>query len=225
MFLVSKFFLKVLLISQLVVFNFSMKIENKPTYEKKKEAPYVAPILAIADHMHPNLPAVFVKRMTEYMSYVERDVITLIDFSLPSTSKRLWTIDLGSGEVLYNSFVAHGRNSGENYAEKFSNRPQSYQSSLGFYVTGAPYIGKHGKSLRLHGLEKDVNDKAYERAIVIHGADYVEEAFIRHHGRLGRSHGCPAIPKDLTEDFINTVKDGTLLFIFHPQYEPMMASY
>ena len=102
--------------------------------------------------------------------------------------------------------------------EHFSNKPQSHQSSLGFYLTCNLYYGKHGKSLRLQGLEKGINDKAMERAIVIHGADYVSESFINAYGRLGRSHGCPAIPIDIVDDFINTVKDGALLFIYHPSY-------
>jgi hypothetical protein len=146
-------------------------------------------------------------------------IITIIDFSLPSTARRLWTINMVTGEILFNTLVAHGKNTGQNIAEKFSNIPQSYQSSLGFYLTDQVYTGKHGHSLRLKGLEKNINDKAWERAIVIHGADYVSESFIKAHGRLGRSHGCPAIPPELTDDFIRTIKEGSLLFIYHPGYD------
>lgn len=150
-------------------------------------------------------------------------MVTLIDFSLPSTVKRLWTINLQTGELLLNTYVAHGRNSGDNEARQFSNVPESYQSSLGFYLTDQVYVGKHGNSMRLRGLEKNINDKAWDRAIVVHGADYATDGFIRKYGRLGRSFGCPAIPPEVTDEFIQTVKDGSLLFIYHPRYEKNQA--
>ena len=145
------------------------------------------------------------------------EVITIIDFSLPSTSKRLWVIDLYQAKVLFHSLVSHGRNSGELMAEKFSNAPGSFTSSPGFYSTGETYFGRHGLSLRLNGLEKGINDKARERAIVIHGADYVTPDFISKHGRLGRSHGCPAVPAQLSKEIIETIKDGSCLFIYAPK--------
>jgi len=132
-------------------------------------------------------------------------LLTIIDFSLPSTKRRLWIIDLNEKAILLNSVVAHGRNSGELMASKFSNRPESFQSSLGFYKTGETYIGKHGYSLRLDGLEKGVNDQARNRAIVIHGADYASEAFAKINGRLGRSLGCPALPTELSTKAINLI--------------------
>ncbi len=141
-------------------------------------------------------------------------LLTIIDFSLASTIRRLWIIDLNENAILLNSVVAHGRNSGELMASKFSNRPESFQSSLGFYKTGETYIGKHGYSLRLDGLEKGVNDQARNRAIVIHGADYASEAFAKINGRLGRSLGCPALPTELSTKAINLIKDGSLLFVF-----------
>jgi len=141
-------------------------------------------------------------------------LLTIIDFSLPSTKRRLWIIDLNEKAILLNSVVAHGRNSGELMASKFSNRPESFQSSLGFYKTGETYIGKHGYSLRLDGLEKGVNDQARNRAIVIHGADYASEAFAKINGRLGRSLGCPALPTELSTKAINLIKEGSLLFVF-----------
>jgi hypothetical protein len=141
-------------------------------------------------------------------------LLTIIDFSLPSTERRLWIIDLSEKTILLNSVVAHGRNSGGLMASKFSNRPESFQSSLGFYKTGETYIGKHGYSLRLDGLEKGVNDQARNRAIVIHGADYANEAFAKTNGRLGRSLGCPALPSELSSEVIDLIKDGSLLFIF-----------
>lgn len=147
---------------------------------------------------------------------IKRDILTLVDFSLSSNTKRLWIIDLSTNTVLYNSLVAHGRNTGDEFAQSFSNKPESYKSSLGFYATGEVYQGKHGLSLKLDGLEKGVNDRARERAVVIHGADYVAESFIKQNKRLGRSLGCPAIPVGMTKEIINTIKDKSCLYIYHP---------
>jgi len=147
---------------------------------------------------------------------IQNNVLTLIDFSLSSNVKRLWVIDMNSNTILFQSLVAHGRNSGEEFASKFSNKAESYQSSLGFYITGEVYQGKHGQSLRLDGLEKGINDKARDRAVVIHGADYVSDSFIKQNKRLGRSQGCPALPEELTPEVINTIKNKSCLFIYHP---------
>jgi len=147
---------------------------------------------------------------------VQKDLLTLIDFSLSSNTKRLWVIDLTTNTVLFHSLVAHGRNTGEEFAQKFSNKSESYQSSLGFYTTGEVYTGKHGKSLKLDGLEKGINDNARNRAVVIHGADYVSESFIKNHKRLGRSQGCPAVPVELTDKLINMIKDKSCIYIYHP---------
>ncbi len=144
------------------------------------------------------------------------EVITIIDFSLPSNQERLWVFDLVSAKVLFRCLVSHGKNSGEIMAENFSNTPGSYASSPGFYTTGETYIGKHGFSLRLDGIERGINDKARERAIVIHGADYVSSEFIEKNGRLGRSFGCPAVPEELSREIIETIKDGTCLFVYAP---------
>ena len=145
------------------------------------------------------------------------NVISVVDFSQPSTSKRFYLIDLDTRQVIYQDYVAHGKNTGNLMAEKFSNTPHSNQSSLGFYKTGETYFGKHGLSLRLDGLEKGINDKARQRAIVIHSAKYAEETFIRKYGRLGRSFGCPALPAGNFEEIIGLIKGGTLLFIYFPQ--------
>ncbi len=149
-------------------------------------------------------------------SVPQPEILTLVDFSLPSDKERMWVFDIETGKLLYNSLVAHGRNSGDKLASHFSNLPGSYTSSLGFYLTGDIYQGKHGLSLYLDGLEKGINDKARERAIVIHGAEYVTANFIQQNGRLGRSLGCPALPPHLTRDVINTIKGGTCLFIYAP---------
>jgi hypothetical protein len=151
---------------------------------------------------------------------LQNQMLTVIDFTMPSTQKRLWIIDPEKGEVLLNTVVAHGRNSGGLMAESFSNKPESYQSSLGFYKTAETYQGKHGYSLRLDGLEKGFNDQARNRAIVIHGADYAREEFAKTVGRLGRSLGCPALPSELSAKAIDLIKNGSLLFIFgkHSEY-------
>ncbi len=147
---------------------------------------------------------------------IQKDILTLIDFSLSSNAKRLWVIDLATNTILFQSLVAHGRNTGEEFATAFSNTNSSNKSSLGFYATGEVYEGKHGASLRLDGLERGVNDNARERAVVIHGADYVSESFIRNNKRLGRSQGCPAIPVELTNKIIAIIKDKSCLYIYHP---------
>lgn len=147
---------------------------------------------------------------------IQKNILTLIDFSLSSNSKRLWVIDMTTNTVLYNSLVAHGRNTGEEFANSFSNESSSFKSSLGFYATGEIYMGKHGASLKLDGLEKGINDKARERGVVMHAADYVSNSFIKNNKRLGRSQGCPAIPVELTSEIINTIKNKSCLFIFHP---------
>ena len=143
-----------------------------------------------------------------------RDIITIIDFSKPSTEDRFFVIDLKQKKLLYKSVVSHGKNSGDKYARSFSNENGSYKSSLGFYVTENTYNGKNGYSLVLNGLEKGINDRAKERAIVIHGAAYSNPSMITSFGRLGRSLGCPALPQSINQSVINTIKDGTLLYIY-----------
>jgi len=145
------------------------------------------------------------------------DVITIIDFSLPSSKERLWVLDIIHGKVLFHCLVSHGLNSGDLMAEKFSNIPGSNASSPGFYSTGETYVGKHGYSLKLDGLEKGINDKVRTRAIVMHGADYVSAEFVMRHGRLGRSFGCPAVPQELSKEIIRTIKGGSCLFIYVPK--------
>ncbi|MBN2612770.1 MAG: murein L,D-transpeptidase catalytic domain family protein [Bacteroidales bacterium] len=144
------------------------------------------------------------------------DIITIIDYSKPSTEKRLFIIDLSKEEVKYRTYVAHGRNTGLNYAESFSNKIHSYMSSLGFFITGNTYNGKHGYSLRLKGIEDGVNDNAWKRAIVMHPANYVSESYIEQYGRLGRSFGCPAIPVREHKYLIDLIKENTCLFAWYP---------
>lgn len=141
-------------------------------------------------------------------------VLSIVDFTQPSYKKRLFVVDLEKQELLFNTYVAHGQNTGEAQASHFSNVPESFQSSLGFYITDDTYIGKNGFSLQLNGMEKGINDNASERAIVMHGAPYVSEGFIRSRGYIGRSHGCPAVPEKLTRPIINNIKNGSCLFIY-----------
>lgn len=148
-----------------------------------------------------------------------KPILTLIDFSKPSTEKRLFVFDMEKKKLLYSSVVAHGRNSGENYATSFSNQYGSYKSSLGFYLTENTYQGGNGYSLILNGLEKGINDKAKARSIVVHGAAYANPS-VASSGRLGRSLGCPALPTQLARPIINTIKDGSVMFIYanNPRY-------
>ncbi|UOK42749.1 MULTISPECIES: murein L,D-transpeptidase catalytic domain family protein [Flavobacterium] len=147
---------------------------------------------------------------------VQKDILTIVDFSLSSTQKRLWVIDMVTNTVLLQSVVSHGRNSGEEFATSFSNESNSNKSSLGFYSTGETYSGKHGLSLKLDGLEYGINNNARNRAVVMHGADYAAESIIKLQGRLGRSQGCPAIPFAIHKEIINLIKNKSCLFIYHP---------
>ncbi|MFL5788167.1 MAG: murein L,D-transpeptidase catalytic domain family protein [Flavisolibacter sp.] len=143
------------------------------------------------------------------------DVLTVCDFTQSSQSKRMYIIDIKNYKVLLNTYVAHGRNSGLDYADKFSNRPESLESSLGFYVTKNTYLGKHGLSLKLSGLDHGFNDNAESRDVVVHGAPYIGDQRLNS-AYMGRSFGCPAVPQKLATKVINLIKNGTCLFIYHP---------
>lgn len=155
---------------------------------------------------------------------IKKHIVTLIDFSKPSTEKRLYVLDMEHRRMLFSSHVAHGRNSGDNFATSFSNKEGSFKSSLGFYLTENTYQGRNGYSLVLNGLEKGINDKAKERAIVIHGAAYCNPNFIGSAGRLGRSFGCPALPEALNAVIINTIKEGSLLYIYADDHDYLAQS-
>jgi hypothetical protein len=164
-----------------------------------------------------------------YQRLQDRKLVTghylvICDMSQSSLNKRLYLIDIGNQQMLLNTYVAHGKNSGLAYASHFSNNPSSLQSSLGFYATGSTYIGEHGLSLRLLGLEKGYNDKAYERSIVIHGASYVNEARAHAGGYMGRSFGCPAVPEKESKQIIELIRNGNCLFIYHPSGNYILGS-
>ncbi len=163
----------------------------------------------------------FTKALTGYAKLVEEgkiknELLTIIDFSLSSAEKRMWILDMTTNKVLYNTLVAHGRNTGLKMAKKFSNENSSYQSSLGFYVTAETYYGKNGLSLFIDGMEEGFNSNARSRYVVMHGAAYANPDFVKRTGRLGRSLGCPAIPQALTKEVIDLIKGQSALFIYHP---------
>ncbi len=147
---------------------------------------------------------------------VNDNILSICDFSQSSRNKRLYVLDLGEKSILINTYVAHGRRTGGEFARSFSNRPESHKSSLGFYVTEQEYYGDNGISLKIHGVERGFNDRADARGIVIHGSDYVGSDFLNWNKFNGRSFGCPAVPSNEIEQLIQTIKNGSCLFIYHP---------
>lgn len=150
--------------------------------------------------------------------------LAVIDYSLPSTEQRLWVFDLKRRTLLFHELVAHGRNSGENMASQFSNQNESKATSLGLYRTRSTYVGQNGYSLRMEGLEPGFNDRAFDRAIVIHGAPYVSRDLARLNGRIGRSLGCPAVRPAIAHQLIDSMKDGQLLFSYYPDRQWLSSS-
>jgi len=154
----------------------------------------------------------------------KQSILAICDFSQSSKRKRLYLIDVENKRVLLNTYVAHGKNSGSEYANSFSNNPSSLKSSLGFYGTSRTYHGCHGLALRINGMEKGFNDKANARGIVVHGADYVGTDFLGNNPFSGRSYGCPAVPAEQTPLVINIIKEGSCLFIYHPTKQYLKRS-
>ncbi len=159
---------------------------------------------------------IFSRAIAGYSSINKKNskVLSIVDLTKPSDKKRLFIIDLDKEKLLYHTFVAHGKNSGMIIPTQFSNKIGSLKSSLGFYLTGKTYIGKHGYSLLLNGLEKGINDNARIRGIVIHGANYVSKKYVEQNNRIGRSWGCPAVSENLSHEIIDTIKGGSCLFIY-----------
>jgi len=152
------------------------------------------------------------------------DYLTICDFSQSSKQKRFYIIDIINSKLVLNTYVAHGKNSGGEYATRFSNKPSSLQSSLGFYITQNTYTGEHGLSLKINGVDGSFNNRASKRNIVIHGADYIDEDWLNRSSCMGRSYGCPAVPEKETLSIINTIKNGTCLFIYHPNRNYLLRS-
>jgi len=173
---------------------------------------------------------IFDKAVTGWNTLFQKNLIqkpnllSIADLSQSSNSKRLYVIDMIEKKVLFNTYVAHGHNSGEEFAHFFSNKPNSYKSSLGFYLTENTYEGANGLSLKLKGVERGINDDAEQRNIVMHGAPYVCESFIKKNGRLGRSQGCPAVPQELCEPLVNMIKEGSCFFMFYPDSDYLRMS-
>ncbi len=153
----------------------------------------------------------------------KKDIFTICDFSQSSKRKRLYLIDIENLTVVMNTYVAHGKRSGVEYANRFSNKPNSHQSSLGFYITRNTYYGEHGLSLVIDGVEKGINDKAERRRIVVHGSNYIGDTW-KNNGNMGRSFGCPAVPKKQSLLLINAIKNGSCLFIYHPDKKYLTGS-
>ncbi len=191
-------------------------------------APLLTTMRSVYDSLHLNLAGLsqqafeYAKKglntLVQEGKLLNDSIISIVDFSLPSNKKRLFVLDLKNYKVLYNTYVAHGQNTGREWATDFSNQNESHKSSPGFYVTMSTYEGKNGYSLKLDGVEPGINDNAYERGIVMHGAEYVNQDIANARGWVGRSHGCPAVPVQLNKPIINTIKNGSCLFIYHPDY-------
>jgi hypothetical protein len=164
------------------------------------------------------------QKLKEQGKVLKADVLSICDFSQSSRKKRMYIIDVEDKKILHHTYVAHGRNSGGEYAQSFSNSPESHKSSLGFYLTKTTYQGGHGLSLKIDGVERGINDKAMTRNIVIHGSDYVTERFIAGYKFAGRSFGCPAVPARENQKVINLIKGGSVLFIYHPDQRYMQQS-
>ncbi len=193
----------------------SKKLEVEKSFEDKVLELYES--FSLKNSTMPQLP-VFEKAISGYMKLddagkISNPLLTVIDFNLSSTKKRMWILNMDTQEVIFNTFVAHGRNTGGEFAENFSNKQNSHKSSLGFYVTGETYYGKNGLSLFIDGMEKGFNSNARERYVVIHGADYAEPDFIKRIGRLGRSYGCPAVPNKIAKELINKIKGKSVVYI------------
>lgn len=172
-----------------------------------------------------NLAIKGLKKLDNNGKLFNPSIVTIADYSQSSNKKRLYVIDLKNKKLLFNTYVAHGRNTGDEFAKSFSNQEGSYKSSLGFYVTENPIIGSHtGFALLIEGVEKGFNDHALQREIIIHGAEYATENFIKKYGRLGRSYGCPSLPPEMNKPIIETIQGGTCLFLYNPDKDYITKS-
>jgi hypothetical protein len=204
---------------------FGFLIANALPLPAESPAPSVSPtsqlaaLMKLAPRLAPQaLEAALtaLKRLQLSGAKVRADVVTVIDYTKPSSERRLWVFDLAHSQLLFEELAAHGKNSGDELAVRFSNAPNSLMTSLGAFLTGDTYIGKHGLSLRLQGLEKGVNDRSMERALVIHAAAYVNDAVAAAKGRIGRSWGCPAVRPEISRSLIQAVQGGTLVLAYYP---------
>ncbi|MCW5588680.1 MAG: murein L,D-transpeptidase catalytic domain family protein [Legionellales bacterium] len=190
----------------------------------------ISPLFNQLSHQAPSLnKRVLSLALTAYyrakqQGLVRRDILTVIDYELASHMKRMWVFNIPQRRLEFHTLVAHGRNSGFDKPYRFSNIPSSLQSSIGVFATGQVYYGHDGISLRLQGLEPGVNDRAYNRDIVIHGANYVSQQFAARHGRLGRSWGCPAVSEKVARPLIETIQGGSIVFAYYPNHRWLGSS-
>ena len=210
-----------------VVFCFTLQSfnEGRPMPKNDPAPTYIE--LAQKLHINTNAFILAVKgyeKLKKLGKITNQRYLTIADMSMASSHPRLYIIDMDKHAILLQTFVAHGRNSGLLFAEQFSNLVGSFQSSLGFYITGKPYQGKHGQSLVLKGMEAGINDKAEERAIVLHGAEYANQGFVNQQGYLGRSLGCPAVPNNQVEVIIEAIQGASCLFVYAPNKQYMQKS-
>lgn len=195
--------------------------------EKQKSEPLVKSLLRQAPGLRGEvlrLALEATQRAAQQGLVKRRDLLTVIDYSLPSSQPRLFVFNLATGKLLFRELVAHGKNSGSDRATYFSNSPGSLATSLGLFVTADTYFGSNGYSLRLKGLEEGINDMAWDRAIVMHGAAYVSRAAVRALGRLGRSWGCPAVRKEIARKMIDTLRGGSPVFAYYPEHRWLDSS-
>lgn len=210
-----------------IVFCFTLQSFSAVTPKPNNEP--IPAATSLAAKLHINTDAFILamkgyKKLKQLGQVANQRYLTIADMSMASSHPRLYIIDMEKQELLLQTFVAHGKNSGLLFAEQFSNLVGSFKSSLGFYITGKPYQGKHGKSLVLKGVEAGINDKAEARAIVLHGADYANQGFVQQQGYLGRSLGCPAVPNNQVEAIIQAIQGASCLFVYAPNKQYLQKS-
>ena len=210
-----------------IVFCFTLQSFNAGSSMPKHE-PTLA-YIELAQKLHINATAFILavkgyEKLKQMGQITNQRYLTIADMSLASSHPRLYIIDMDKQAILLQTFVAHGKNSGLLFADEFSNIVGSFKSSLGFYITGKPYQGKHGQSLVLKGMEEGINDKAEERAIVLHGAEYANEGFVKQQGYLGRSLGCPAVPSHQVKEIIQAIQGASCLFVYAPNKQYLQKS-
>lgn len=214
-----------------IIFCFTLQSfnEGKPMPSNDPSSSEAAAYIELAQKLHINTTAFTLaikgyEKLKKMGQIANQRYLTIADMSIASSQTRLYIIDMEKQEILLQTFVAHGKNSGLLFAEKFSNMIGSFQSSLGFYITGKPYQGKHGQSLVLKGMESGINDKAEARAIVLHGAEYANQGFVQQKGYLGRSLGCPAVPNNQVKAIIEAIQGASCLFIYSPNKQYLQKS-
>jgi hypothetical protein len=215
--------MKIFLLVQIFAFSGFQSRDNNNQYQSS-DIHLIYKECGLSDVLNFSIFELAMSGLQKINNVQNNKIITIIDFSKPSTQDRFFVIDLENKQILYKTLVAHGKNSGENMAESFSNNSKSLKSCLGFFLTAETYNGKHGYSLSLDGLESGINDNARIRTIVIHGADYVSIGFAQKYGRIGRSWGCPALPVSISKEIIDQIKNGSCLFIYADNTEYLKTS-